>query len=231
MKWAVSLVILATYALAPLLGQDTGSSRPELISLSLVHVRAIDALLSLSRAGGVPIGVVEGDSRLCSATLSYSAKNASILSVAQGIVGEVPGYRVIAATDHSILSVAPEGLPPAAHQFLRLVMPQYGPVKGTPQELLMSLWVHVRFLLHPQEGSAVSILGSPSDRELEIQATNETVRQVLDRIAIASRGVWILRSLPENLETLGGEVPFAILSPVGESTSETADLCAPVLAP
>lgn len=194
-------------------------------SFAVSGVPAIRALLELSRAENVPLGIVVDDSRLCTTLVTYSGKNVPLPTIIRAIVVQVPGYKWRPAAGFSILVISPEKPRLVTQQFLDLRDDHYGPMKGNPQTLLTTLWVHVRHLLHPDQGTAGSILGSSDDRVLEIEAGDETVQQVLNRIAVLSRGAWVLRPLPDVLPKLGAENPFSIFSSAGSSALEGGDLC------
>jgi hypothetical protein len=212
-------------------GQSGGSDlrQKSIPNFGMSDVSAIRALLELSRTENIPIGIIEDDQRLCTTKISYSAKNAPVATITEGIVAQVPGYKWTFASDFSAIVINRNSPRPVTSQFLNLVPEHYGPAKGNPQVLLTMLWMQVRSLLHPQEGTAVSILSSPDAPVFEVETRNETVRQVLNRIAILTRGVWVLRPIPAALPKVGAEVPFSIFSRAGNSAPEEGDLCQPVL--
>lgn len=227
-KIAVILVVLCSM---PATDRGTSSDlRHQVVaSFAVKGVPAIRALLDLSRTENVPLGIVEDDGRLCTTEVSYSAKNGSVPTIIQGIVAQVPGYKSTPGASFSILIISPVRPRLVTQQFLSLVDEHYGPIKGTPQMLLTTLWVHVRSVLHPDEGTAVSIFGSPSDPTFELEVRNETVQGVLNSIAIQSSGTWVLRPLPDTLSKLGTETPFSIFPHAGNSAPGLGELCKPML--
>lgn len=226
MSW-LSIVVLAV---SLHLGQSGGSDlrQRSIPDFGVNDVSAIRALMDISKTENIPIGIVEDDQHLCTTKVKYSAKSDSIATIAKKLVAQVPGYKVVFASDFSAFVVSPNSPRPVTTQFLNLVPDHFGPMKGNPQTLITFLWLHVRALLHPQEGTAGSILSSPDAQVFEIETRNETIQQILNRIAALSSGTWVLRPLPSSLPKVGAELPFSIFSPAGDSAPEQSDLCQPV---
>lgn len=227
MKWLAIVVLTISLNVGQLGHSDL--RQKSVSNFGMNDVSAIRALLILSRTENIPIGIIEDDQHLCTTKINYSAKSDSIATIAEKIVAQVPGYKLTFASDFSALVVSPNSPRPVTTQFLNLVPEHFGPTKGNPQTLITFLWVQVRALLHPQEGTAGSILSSPDAQVFEIETRNETIRQILNRIATLSSGTWVLRPLPSALPKVGAEVPFSIFSAAGDSASEQSDLCQPVL--
>lgn len=226
------IAIFLLIVCSSLAAEQTGSADLEhktITSFAVSGVPAIRALLQLARSENIPLGIVADDRRLCVTEITYSAKNVAAPMIIQGIIGQVPGYKWRPAAGFSIVVISPDQPRLVTRQFLDLVDDHFGPIRGNPQTLLTALWVHVRYLLHPEQGTAVSILGSSDDRTFALETRNETVQQVLNRIAVVSRGTWVLRPLPDALQKVGAEVPFTIFSNAGNSAPEQGDLCNPVL--
>jgi hypothetical protein len=208
--------------------EATGPPRdPVVAEFAVSDVPAIEALLQLSRTQHLPIGIVAQGKELCDAHVSYSATNERASSIAEAIAAQVAGHAAIRRPGSSVIVIAPVSPNHPTSEFLGLIDPRYT-VNGNLQTLATMLWVHVLAMLHPDQGSAGSILGSPSDRLFRIDLTNVSIEQILDRIALETRGAWALRPLPVNLKQLGAESPFEIFSGFGQYRSGPASLCVPV---
>jgi hypothetical protein len=220
--WLLKLMLLVAI---PLYSWGQGVPEPNKItSFGTNNTSAIRALLTFSRAQKTAVGIVVNDQRLCTAEVNYSGQGdrASIIS---GVVAQVPGYTT--QRKGEAILVLPSTLPPVTKQFLGLV-DQHFEIKENVQTLVAILWMHVRSLLHPDEGTALSVLSSPDEKILEVNANMESVEQILNRIAILSHGVWILRPLPDSIQKIGAETPFLFFSELGSSAPESSNLCAPV---
>lgn len=208
--------------------EDGNRAEPSVSEFNVNGVSAMQALLELSRSANVPLGIVADDDRLCKSQVSYSGKDVPPRVAVKAIVSQVPGYGFNRAEGSALLLVAPNSARPVTEQFLNLVDERFGPMKANLQTLVITLWVHVRYILNPNQGTAGNILSSPNDRVFEIGATNATVEQLLNNIALTSRGAWVLRPLPATLSNLGGDLPFAVFSSFDRTGADPAKLCTPV---
>jgi hypothetical protein len=231
---AVALALnLMVVFLAPVRSTSQGAAPTQSLADPLVSefvaadVPASEALLQLSKAQHVPIGIVVQGQELCEARVSYSAKNDRASTIAGRIAAQVPGYMAIQRPGSSLIVVGPASPSHPTSLFLGLVDPRYT-VTGNLQTLATMLWVHVLAILHPDQGSAGSILGSPSDRVFRIELTNVPIERILDRIAFETRGAWVLRPLPDDLKQLEAESPFEIFSDFGQYRPGRGSMCAPV---
>jgi len=228
MKLKLILLVLACSALCTAQQHDEkpGEERELLVTqFSISGVPAIQGLLELSRSESVPLGIVVDGDRLCKTQVSYSGSNVPLSFVVKSIVGQVPGYSWERGQDSPVLLVTPVSVRPATEQFLNIVDHRYGPMKANLQTLALTLWVHIRYVLYPDQGTAGSILSSKDDREFELEARDATVRQILDRMAALAKGTWVLRPLPPTLAKLAGDLPFAIFSSFGQVGSDLGGLC------
>jgi hypothetical protein len=208
--------------------EATESPTDPLVSeFAVAGMPASEALLQLSRTQHVPMGIVAQGPELCDAHVSYSARNERASIIAEAIAAQVGGHTATQRPGSSVIVIAPTSPSHPTSEFLGLVDPRYS-VNGNLQTLATMLWVHVLAILHPDQGSAGSILGSPNDRLFKLDLTNASIEQLLDRIALETKGTWILRPLPTDLKQLGTESPFEIFSEFGQYRSGRASLCTPV---
>lgn len=223
-----SCILLVSGAPVSGVPQTQGTPGTLLVSSFVVtDMPAESALLQLSKEAHLPMGIVIQDERLCRTRVSFSAEKIPALTVVSGIASQVHGYAATERTGSPLVMVAPESLNPSTSQFLGLVDQRYK-VGGNLETLATMLWVHVLAILHPDQGTAGSILGSTNDKLFTLELTDAPVEKILDGIAVKTSGTWVLRPLPSKLNALGPEPPFEILSEVGQFTSNPADLCEPV---
>lgn len=198
---------------------------PLVSSFSVTDVPASQALLQLSKNEHFPLGIIVQGDALCRTKVSYSAESSHASAIASAIASQVAGYAVTSRAG-SLVIVGPASPSASTSQFLSLIDPRYT-VKGNLQTIATMLWVHILALLHPEQGSAGSILGSPSDRLFSVELRNVSIEQILDRIATETRGVWVLRPLPAELRQLGADAPFNVFSEFGQYGPSSDNLCAP----
>ena len=203
------------------------AEQPRVPFFSVANQPAIETLLQLARRANAPLGIVAEDDSLCKSLVSYSGNDVPWSAAVQAVVTQVPGYAVHRTQGAPVLVVAPLSPRPVTTRFLNLVDSRFGPLTSTLQGLAAALWVHVRYLIRPYQGVAVSVLSSPDDPVFRIEAQNATVEQILNRIATASGATWVLRPLPPALEKVGGHIPFALFSAT-QSPSAQSELCTPV---
>jgi len=201
---------------------------PKVAQFSVSGIPAIQALLQLSHNEHLPMGIVEDDDTLCKSIVSYSAEHVATSTVIEGIVAQVPGHAWKHSQDSPAFLVTPMSLRPVTAQFLQLVDHRFGPTKDTLQGLEVTLWTHIAYILYPDKGTAGSILSSTHPRIYELEAKDASVQQILDRLAVLTKGAWVLRPLPPTLANLPGLAPFSIFSDDGRRQLTSPDLCAPV---
>ncbi|MGA8432302.1 MAG: hypothetical protein WB729_20925 [Candidatus Sulfotelmatobacter sp.] len=193
------------------------------------NVSALQALVRLSGISHNPLGIVQGDEDLCKTQVTVSVDGAQVSTIAGRILAAVPGYSWRAAAGSQVIIVAPNAMPPAAKQFLELIDDRYK-AKGNTQTLAMTLWVHVRSILYPEQGTAGSILSSADDPVFALDLKNASIEQILNQIAFVAGGTWILRPLPEKLIDIDGGPPFSITVASNPSDLNWGELCSPIRA-
>jgi hypothetical protein len=228
MRTILLMFALATpCAFAATGGSPGADADPKVSHFAVSRVSAIQALLQLSRNEHLPMGIVEDDDTLCKSTVTYSAENVPASVVMEGIVAQVPGHSWKRSQASSAFLVTPVSPRSVTTQFLQLVDHRLGPTKDTLQGLEMTLWVHIRYILYPDKGTAGSILSSTHPRLYELEVKDASVQQILDRMALLTKGAWILRPLPPTLANLTGDLPFSIFSDDGQGGPTSGNLCAP----
>jgi hypothetical protein len=209
-------------------GQRQVGADPKVAQFAVSKVSAIQALLKLSHDEHLPMGIVMDDDTLCTSMVSYSATNIRASAVIKGIVAEVPGHVWKRSADSAVFLVTPASPRAVTNQFLALVDDQFGPAKDTLQGLEVALWVHIRYILYPDQGTAGSILTSTNPRVYQLEAKDASVQQLLDQMAQLTKGAWVLRPLPATLANLSGDLPFSIFSDDGQGDQSSVESCVPV---
>lgn len=227
----VVLLLAASSFCAAREGEPRGGNprEPRVPQFSATGESAMRALLELARKANAPLGIIADDDRLCRSPINYSGSDVPLSVAVQSVVAQVPGYSWRRVPDSSPILITPTSPRPVTVQFLSLIDDSFGPVTANIQTLMFTLWVHVRYILYPDRGTAGSILSSPSDRVFRVEAKNATVEQILNRVAVVSGATWVLRPLPRTLEKLGGDMPFAMFSDTGRVGPGAAELCTPVI--
>jgi len=148
----------------------------------------------------VPLAIILGDDALCQHKVEVSSQNEPIQDVASRILALIPGYKVDVADD--VLTIHPSIMPQAASLLLSSVIPRFAVLEGGIQEQQAYLWMHVRSIFRPSEGSFSSILSSPGAPAMPaIETRNLTVQQTLNRlISRKSGGAWVLLPIVGDLE-------------------------------
>jgi hypothetical protein len=228
MKWRLILFVVvgSTLCIGQQHDEKTIDERDPVVSrFDISEMPAIQALIDLSRNQNAPLGIVVDGERLCRSKVSYSGSNVPLSSIVKSIAAQVPGYGWEQNPESHVIRVTPVSVPAATQQFLNVVDEQYGPINANLQTLAFTLWVHIRYVLYPNRGTAGSILASSTDPVFELEIKHATAQTILDRIAVLTRGTWVLRPLPPTLTNLGADLPFAIFSNIGQVGSNSEDLC------
>lgn len=224
------LLLIAIAIPCELIAQQAAVAPPSsktIPQFSVSGMSPLQALLKLAQTESIPIGIIEDDQQLCSSEINYSGKNVAPSAVVAGILSNVHGYTWGQLPGSSVLVIAPSEMRPATLRLLGLTDTDFVPVKNNLQGLEAMLWVHVLHILYPDASSGGSILSSSNDRIYELAAKNQTVEGILNELAEATKGAWVLRPPPPTLDNLTGELPFSIFSIDGQG-DKAAVACLPV---
>jgi len=229
-KLLLFFAVLAGYAFAAQPGGESHQTDadPRVSKFAVSGISAIQALLQLSRAEHLPMGIIEDDASLCKSVVSYSAENERASTIITRIIAQVPGYTWQRVPDSTVFHVAPVAPRPVTAQFLELIDPRFGPTRNNLQGLEVTLWVHIRYILYPDQGTAGSILSSTNARAYKLEARDASVQRILDSMAVLVKGAWVLRPLPSTLAKLTGDMPFSIFADDDQGMLASGDICAPI---
>jgi hypothetical protein len=186
---------------------------------------ALDTLVDLGYRDKIPMGIViEGDA-LCTHQLSASSSSSSIGELISNISGQIPGY--MGELNDGVLFIHPISSEPGTATALDFMIPRFStPDSSSAQELGINLWMGIRALLVPAEGSAFAG-GGIYRKELipPIDISNASVRMILDLIvAKGQHGLWTMHTVPATWQKTPNTNPFwfYMYSDVRQSAKEVS---------
>jgi hypothetical protein len=151
----------------------------------------VEALGETARAFGIPMGISWVNTASSQRKRAVEYKDATVLEIIQKIAETEPGYEV--RMEDQVVHVETREIPDKQN-FLRLRMPQFSG-KGVAAVVKAGLWMllNQQIAPNPPKGYGASISHRASDPTLDLQFTNATVEEILDRIALASdQKVWVV---------------------------------------
>ncbi len=190
--------------------------------------RLFESLLAVGRLNRLPLGiVVEGDS-LCRALPADDRRDVSNVFELENEVERLSPDYIVEIRD-GVLMVRPKGMSPAAQGLLDLTIPRFATRPSTVQEIGISLWMHMRAVLIPQEGSAFEG-GMQRNAELlpPFEMNQSDVRSILNRVVKGGGGgLWVLQKIPSDWLTHPKSDPVDLFSYSGDSDTIGALKCSP----
>ena len=176
---------------------------------SVHHDSLLRGILRLGSQTKIPLGLVISDRRLCDRDIEGNWEGKSIADLLN-VLTEGSGYNWRVKGD--VLLIAPNKISPATTQLLEMVLPTYAAPSGTSESQALYLWMDVRGILKPTEGTALHILSSSSEAEFPaISTENITVEDVLTRLSTRKEGgVWLVFPFGDRLITAADSPPFSV---------------------
>jgi hypothetical protein len=172
----------------------------------------------------MPLGiVVQGDS-LCTHPPVGTKGEITVADLVGQIMSQAPGYT--AEIRSGTVFVHPFEMKPSVQRTLMLAISRFSSEPDDAQSLGITLWMYVRGILVPNEGSA--FVGGTQRAEAlpAIELTNTTVLDVLDHIVTLKTGsVWIMHQPPDDWESHPKTNPFEIWSYSGQMHAPGAIAC------
>ncbi|MGC2321074.1 MAG: hypothetical protein WA463_00455, partial [Terriglobales bacterium] len=94
--------------------------------------------------------------------------------------------------------VQPENIPDGPFRLLNIAIPRYAVPESTLDTRRAILWMQIRGVLEPAQGTAINVMTSAKETSLPpMDMRNATVEQILDRMVSGGPGgAWILYPLP-----------------------------------
>jgi len=212
-------------------GAQRTHARPKPVTSNTIlegWVASDNVLTSLVRVGfsnRVPLGIIiEGDS-LC----AYKAIGNNADTTVGNLIGQlgtqVPGY--MGEVRNGTLFIHPTAMKENTLHALDLVIPHFTTGPTNAQAMGVSLWMYIRAVLVPQEGSAF-VGGTQRDAETlpSLEASRLTVHDILDRVITQGQGgLWIVHEVPADWQSHPKANPFDILSYSGDYEASKSIKC------
>jgi hypothetical protein len=221
---------LAVLVLQGTLVQTQSIVRPSALTNSTVlkgrvSDSALGVLISIGWQNKMPLGIViEGDA-LCTHQITDSNSELTVAELIRQIEVLVPGYT--GQIRDGVLFVHPKAMALSTLSALNLVVPRFTSPRASVQEVGVSLWMYIRALLVPQEGSAF-VGGSQRNAEPlpSFEVSNATVQNILDLIiSKQTGGLWTMRDVPVNWTASPKTIPYEILSYSGNLDLVKGNTC------
>ena len=151
----------------------------------------VEALGKTARAFNIPMGISSVNTASSRRKRVVEYKDATVLQIIEDIAKTEPGYEVRA--ENQVVHVKTQEIPDKQN-FLRLRVPQFSG-EGVAAVVKAGLWIllNQQIAPHPPKEYGASIPHRASDPTLDLQFTNATVGEILDRIAVVSdQKVWVV---------------------------------------
>lgn len=165
------------------------------ISISEPGPSAYEEVLNAGIDNKLPLGlVIDGKHRLCTYLAVGGQRKLKLADFINQIDTEIPGYK--ASFQDGTLNVFPEELSGPVTNLLKLRVPEFHSGPDTHQGLGVNLWMFIRALIAPGEGTGF-VGGSSTTREtisgMTVRA--ESVKTILNSIVEkGGGGAWVLHS-------------------------------------
>jgi len=215
MRIAVIFVLLAA-SLVQAHPQSSLTANTKLGGTGVIHQNALDYLIDMGLRNNVSLGIViEGDS-LCAHRFKESNEESTLRNLIAQIEAQVPGYT--GEVRSGSVFVHPKTMQPQTMAVLSLVVPEFSTQKSDPQQVGVSLWMYIRAVLVPNEGSAF-VGGSRSHEEAidPFEITNATVESILDLIMTKEKGgLWVMHQVPPDWLLNPKSVPYELYQYSGD---------------
>ena len=197
MSVAGKLVLFAVYTF-----QNVQPSHPKhpVITPSLPVVvsgssSAFGTIIDFGIDNKIPLGIViDRNHRICRYPFDGGRRTLQLSEFVDELNAKLPGYRAVLQDE--ILNIYPSELAGPTKNLLELKIPEFHSGPDSHRGLGVNLWMFVRAVIAPSEGSAF-VGGDSTTRETVsgIQVNGQTVTAILNRIVDkGSGGAWVLHS-------------------------------------
>ena len=174
---------------------------------------AIQAALRFGMENKIPLGLVLASSSLCETMTDFQSDNATVLDTLEGLASRMPQYAWSIEDGTAVLK--PRVAPQSASTLLDMVIPHFAAPLGPLKEQRLYLWMDVRAILRPNEGTLLNFLTSEAEPKFPpLQLTNVSVEQILNRLVSRQPyAAWILQPVSSDLREAVAQVEFVTLLP------------------
>jgi hypothetical protein len=183
-----------------------------------IHSRGYLGLIEATAANALPLGIVldaSPETGTCSHHFDLPAGDIPLSSLIRVINSSFPNHR--AMLRNGVLEITPWPLPPHVGDFLNLKLDHFRSNADTDEGHSVSLWMWVRAVIAPHEGTAYEGFSSSHPETVQpLELREQSVEAILNDIAgLGKGGLWILRAA--DLKTLSPStpIPFMVYDYVG----------------
>jgi|SRR5579875_2363992 len=172
----------------------------------------LSALLQVGFENHLPMGILVQGDILCEPKSTAGQQIVTLEDLSKQIGILVPGYK--AEIKDGVFFVHPQTVSPFTLNLLKLIIPRFRSGQGGAEKFGVDLWMHIRAVLVPSEGSAfIGGVQRGTENLPDVEMTNVTVEQILDRIVtLKTGGMWIMYEVPPDWNKDPKSMPFEILS-------------------
>jgi hypothetical protein len=191
---------------------NTIATDTKLAATGVMVKPALSQLLEIGRQNHIPMGIVLADDGLCRASLSKLEPQASVGQLMAKIEVELNGYT--SELKDGVLHIGPTPTFSITAGFLNTSIPHFVTGPDTHQMMGVHLWMFIRAVLAPNEGSGF-VGGESTNAEIVegFETTDSTISQILDRIvATGGAAAWVLDARRSDLTSLSSVPPYQIRS-------------------
>lgn len=205
--------------------QGKASSRFDNLSVAPLNGVAAKAIVQVAIDNHLPLGLVL-DKNVCVIRLhSPNSLKMSATQLASELNRQLATYEFTWA--NGILIGKPRALSPNLADLLGYRITEFK-TNSTDTHLSMAqtLWMFTRGQLYPDQGTGF-MGGVPPNEEIVagFSASNETVEQILDRIArLGSGAAWVIKARPTDWRKTG-TTPFAMFDFTGDADELSRSIC------
>lgn len=171
---------------------------------------ALSRLLAIGISNRLPFGIVIADDKLCTSRLRDTRSEMTISDLMSDIDTQIVGYH--AELRDGVIDIYPHEMTSSTKQFLDIEIPRFSSQADTHRGLGVNLWMFIRAVLVPQEGTAF-VGGSDTGEEMVpgFSISHATVRSLLNHISTTGHGaIWVLYSLPSDSRSYISKPPYKI---------------------
>jgi len=183
-----------------------GAQEPKPLTLDNVQIESFDSngmsiASSIVRFGvqtKIPLGIVISDDGACKTPLKFQAEHESAKDVLDHLAKAI-GYAW--TFQNGVVVIHPREMSLEASQLLNTVIPRYAAPEAKLDAQRRFLWMDVRAVLRPGEGTIVNYATTSTDELLPaVDLHNIRLLDALNRtVSVKSGGEWILLPLPKDM--------------------------------
>lgn len=213
-------VLMMAYPMQGL--SDKGESSRKLTQESIITVTnrgqsAFETLIATVVDNRIPFGIVVDDRHyICQEHIGGTGRMESMTQFVNDLVSSMPTYTITFAS--GVLNVIPKKLNPPAERLLRINIPQFQSEADSHQGLGVNLWMYIRAVIAPKEGTFYAGASSTARETVNgIEVQNQDVRSILNTIVSKGNGgIWILKSDAIKDLSVSTPRPYELKGYVGE---------------